>query len=173
MNDRNVKNRWWREDDARLIEMYRAFTLLWNPQHPFYNKKFVRRCALSAIADKMGPQFSVVDVKKRLKSLRDYYVRQRKKEDSARQRGTPGYASKWAHYKALEFLRPHTLTNDGTPGLPDDVPNMPMRPGAGSTSVSPNGNGQRRENPGPGTHCLEKAQPPELQPRHPGVPDAR
>ncbi|KAL3221742.1 hypothetical protein MRX96_029225 [Rhipicephalus microplus] len=98
------KNSWTSEKETRLIALYEKFRLLWDHRHPDYYKRDQRENAMRAIADSMGSEFDVVNVKDKIKTLRDYFVKEMKKEESSRTSSCL-YVSRWEHYKRWEFLR--------------------------------------------------------------------
>ncbi|KAH8039103.1 hypothetical protein HPB51_005064 [Rhipicephalus microplus] len=56
-------------------------------------------------------RISVVNVKDKIKTLRDYFVKEMKKEESSRTSSCL-YVSRWEHYKRWEFLRWHRQRGD-------------------------------------------------------------
>ncbi|KAL1437042.1 hypothetical protein MTO96_049050 [Rhipicephalus appendiculatus] len=98
------KNSWTSEKETRLIGLYEKFRLLWDHRHPDYYKRDQRENAMRAIADGMGNEFDVVNVKDKIKTLRDYFVKEMKKEEGSRT-SPCAYISRWEHYRCWEFLR--------------------------------------------------------------------
>ncbi|XP_037509460.1 uncharacterized protein LOC119386195 [Rhipicephalus sanguineus] len=103
-NGKRRKNSWTSEKETRLIGLYEKFRLLWDHRHPDYYKRDQRENAMRAIADGMGNEFDVVNVKDKIKTLRDYFVKEMKKEEGSRT-SPCAYISRWEHYKCWEFLR--------------------------------------------------------------------
>ncbi|XP_075537698.1 uncharacterized protein LOC142572456 isoform X2 [Dermacentor variabilis] len=103
-NGKRRKNSWTSEKETRLIGLYQKFRLLWDHRHPDYYKRDQREYAMRAIADGMCNEFDVVNVKDKIKTLRDYFVKEMKKEEGSRASAC-AYTSRWEHYKCWEFLR--------------------------------------------------------------------
>ncbi|XP_077544733.1 uncharacterized protein LOC144157890 isoform X2 [Haemaphysalis longicornis] len=154
---------WSSAEESRLIELYRQFSLLWDNRLPDYYKKDQRQCALRAIASQMGDRFTVGNVRDKIKTLRDYYVKEKKREESKRKHNFRGYVPRWEHFASLEFLRHCTASSDPR-DLRPNVPNLPMPPGAASPAESSEGNGGPAVSPGPGHHSPDSGLEPELSP---------
>lgn len=93
---------WTVEKEARLIGLYSKFGLLWDTRHEAYYKRDQRKHAWRAIARGLDNEFEVQSVKAKIKSLRDYFVKELNKEEGMRQ---SGYVSHWAHFESWAFLR--------------------------------------------------------------------
>lgn len=97
---------WTRDKENRLIGLYSHFTLLWDCRHPHYYKRDRRDQAMRAIAATFNNEFDVLSLKKKIWSLRNYFVKELKKEHLAAQSSPPErYVSRWEHFDALHFLR--------------------------------------------------------------------
>ncbi|KAH9363847.1 hypothetical protein HPB48_020873 [Haemaphysalis longicornis] len=114
---------WSSAEEMRLIELYRQFSLLWDNRLPDYYKKEQRQCALRAIASRMGDKFTVGNVRDKIKTLRDYYVKEKKREESKRKHNFRGYVPRWEHFASLEFLR-HCTASSNPRDLRPNVPNL-------------------------------------------------
>ncbi|KAM7312430.1 hypothetical protein ISCGN_009335 [Ixodes scapularis] len=55
----------------------------------------------------------LVDVKDKIKILRDYFVKELKKEDASRKAANQGYVSRWEHFRSWDFLR-SAISNEAT-----------------------------------------------------------
>ncbi|XP_065303648.1 uncharacterized protein [Dermacentor albipictus] len=120
-NGKRRKNSWTSEKETRLIGLYQKFRLLWDHRHPDYYKRDQREYAMRAIADGMCNEFDVVNVKDKIKTLRDYFVKEMKKEEGSRASAC-AYTSRWEHYKCWEFLR--GTVNVDTSSQPAGAPAM-------------------------------------------------
>ncbi|CAN7996866.1 unnamed protein product, partial [Ixodes hexagonus] len=98
-------NYWTSEKEAHLIHLYREHSLLWDSRHPEYYKRDRRDQAMASIANAMSNEFDVVAVKDKIKTLRDYFVKEMKKVATSRKTASQGYVSRWEHFGAWEFLR--------------------------------------------------------------------
>lgn len=97
---------WTRDKEDRLIALYSQFTLLWECCNPDYYCRDRREHAMRAIAAALNDEFDVRSVKEKIKSMRDYFVKELKKEHAAAQSSPPGrYVSSWEHFNAFHFLR--------------------------------------------------------------------
>lgn len=97
---------WTRDKEDRLIGLYSQLALLWDHGHPHYYKRDKRDHAMRAIAAAFNDEFDVRSVKDKIKSLRDYFVRELKKEQLAARSSPPvRYVSGWVHFHAWHFLR--------------------------------------------------------------------
>ncbi|KAH9364528.1 hypothetical protein HPB48_022984 [Haemaphysalis longicornis] len=114
---------WSSAEESRLIELYRQFSLLWDNRLTDYYRKDQRQCALRAIASQMGDKFTVGNVRDKIKTLRDYYVKEKKREESKRKHNFRGYVPRWEHFASLEFLRHCTASSDPR-DLRPNVPNL-------------------------------------------------
>ncbi|KAH7965760.1 hypothetical protein HPB49_010503 [Dermacentor silvarum] len=103
-NGKRRKSSWTSEKETRLIGLYQNYRLLWDHRHQDYYKRDQRERAMRAIADGLGNEFDVVNVKDKIKTLRDYFVKEMKKEDGSRTSAC-SYISRWEHFKCWEFLR--------------------------------------------------------------------
>ncbi|XP_065295064.1 uncharacterized protein [Dermacentor albipictus] len=104
--------RWTSDKEARLIGLYEENRLLWDSRHPDYRDKDKRERAMSAIAEGLQDEFDVLNVKNKIKWLRDYFVKELKRElgltvKTTSHQGTPsqGYVSRWEHFNKWAFLR--------------------------------------------------------------------
>ncbi|CAN8021406.1 unnamed protein product [Ixodes persulcatus] len=106
-------NYWTSEKEAQLIHLYRDNSLLWDSRHTDYYKRDRRDQAMAAIADAMDNEFDVVAVKDKIKTLRDYFVKELKKVATSRKTKTLGYVSRWEHFGSWDFLRA-AITRDSS-----------------------------------------------------------
>lgn len=96
---------WCSEKESELIRLYEMHSLLWDGRHPEYYKRDKRDAAMRSIARTLGPEFDVTSVKDKIKTLRDYFVKELKKEEISRKSSAPGYVSRWEHFGSWRFLR--------------------------------------------------------------------
>lgn len=115
---------WTVDKEARLISLYSQFALLWDHRQEGYYKREQRQHALRAIARGLDNEFEVPRVKDKIKSLRDYFVKELKKEEGMRQ---SGYVSPWTHFRSWEFLRPVIRATEDGPQVVD-LPYLPTPP---------------------------------------------
>ncbi|XP_065295063.1 uncharacterized protein [Dermacentor albipictus] len=123
--------RWTSDKEARLIGLYEENRLLWDSRHPDYRDKDKRERAMSAIAEGLQDEFDVLNVKNKIKWLRDYFVKELKRElgltvKTTSHQGTPsqGYVSRWEHFNKWAFLRSifsADLCSPSTTNAPDSV----------------------------------------------------
>ncbi|XP_077552816.1 uncharacterized protein LOC144167423 isoform X2 [Haemaphysalis longicornis] len=142
---------WTRDKENRLIGLYSHFSLLWDCRHPDYYRRDRREHAMRAIAAALDNEFDVLSVKEKIKSLRDYFVKELKKEHAAALSSLPGrYVSRWEHFNALHFLRrviysvpatPHTVNVPQAHSSSAEVGQKPEMPtlSARSETLSPAG----------------------------------
>ncbi|XP_064454916.1 uncharacterized protein LOC135366183 isoform X2 [Ornithodoros turicata] len=109
---RRRNNAWSSEKESELIRFYRMHSLLWDSRHPEYYKRDKRDLAMRAIARALGPDFDVTSVKDKIKTLRDYFVKELKKEEVSRKSAAAAYISRWEHFGSWQFLR-SVLASDG------------------------------------------------------------
>ncbi|KAG0411356.1 hypothetical protein HPB47_011513 [Ixodes persulcatus] len=99
------RNSWSSDEEAQVIRLYENHSLLWDSRHPDYYNREKRDVTMRAIAEAMSGDFDVVDVKDKIKILRDYFVKELKKEDASRKAANQGYVSRWEHFRSWDFLR--------------------------------------------------------------------
>lgn len=112
-SSRESRNQRWTSDkETRLITLYERHQLLWDSRHPHYRDRDRRERAMSNIAQGLQDEFDVVSVKNKIKWLRDYFVKELKRElgvtmkKSSNQMPTSrGYVSRWEHFHKWDFLR--------------------------------------------------------------------
>ncbi|XP_077507397.1 uncharacterized protein LOC144118301 [Amblyomma americanum] len=116
------------EKEARLISLYGMYRLLWDNRHPEYYKKDSREQAINAIAQGLDNDFNVVNVKEKIKSLRDYFVKELRKEAASRK--SPAlrpYVSRWEHFRSWDFLRSVVCCDPSVQSPPTvDLPSGPL-----------------------------------------------
>ncbi|KAK8783423.1 hypothetical protein V5799_010212, partial [Amblyomma americanum] len=102
---RSNNHSWTNEKEARLISLYGMYRLLWDSHHPQYYKDSRER-AINAIAQGLDNKFNVVNVKDKIKSLRNYLVKELRKEAASRKSpAVRPYVSRWQHFCSWDFLR--------------------------------------------------------------------
>lgn len=127
---------WTSAKEGRLISLYSQFSLLWDYRHPDYYKRDRRDHAMRTIAASFN-EFDVLSVKEKIKSLRDYFVKELKKEQfAARESPSKRYVSRWEHFNAWNFLR--RVISSVPAALPTvNAPHVEIRPEAlGANHVS-------------------------------------
>lgn len=104
--------RWTSDKETRLIGLYERHRLLWDSRHPHYRDRDRRERAMSNIAQGLQDEFDVVSVKNKIKWLRDYFVKELKRElgvtvkkSSYQMPPSRGYVSRWEHFHKWDFLR--------------------------------------------------------------------
>ncbi|EEC18207.1 hypothetical protein IscW_ISCW013778 [Ixodes scapularis] len=107
------RNSWSSDEEAQVIRLYENHSLLWDSRHPDYYNREKRDVTMRAIAEAMSGDFDVVDVKDKIKILRDYFVKELKKEDASRKAANQGYVSRWEHFRSWDFLR-SAISNEAT-----------------------------------------------------------
>lgn len=127
---------WTRDKENRLIGLYSHFSLLWDCRHPDYYRRDRREHAMRAIAAALDNEFDVLSVKEKIKSLRDYFVKELKKEHAAVLSSLPGrYVSRWEHFNALHFLRRVIYSVPATPHTVN-VPQAEVKPEPQNSSLA-------------------------------------
>ncbi|XP_077507442.1 uncharacterized protein LOC144118365 [Amblyomma americanum] len=125
---RSNNQSWTNEKEARLISLYGMYRLLWDNRHPEYYKKDSREQAINAIAQGLDNEFNVVNVKDKIKSLRDYFVKELRKEAASRK--SPAlrpYVSRWEHFRSWDFLRSVVCCDPSVQSPPTvDLPSGPL-----------------------------------------------
>jgi hypothetical protein len=110
----------------RLIEAVRSFPCIWNNLCSQYRELRTKENAWKAVHTQMGlAEFTIDDLQKRWKSLRDRYCRESKKVKSKKS-GDPGppYVPAWPIFKFLTFLEDtikHRSTSSNFPEPTGDV----------------------------------------------------
>ncbi|XP_075721400.1 uncharacterized protein LOC142764762 isoform X1 [Rhipicephalus microplus] len=112
-SSRESRNQRWTSDkETRLITLYERHQLLWDSRHPHYRDRDRRERAMSNIAQGLQDEFDVVSVKNKIKWLRDYFVKELKRElgvtmkkSSYQMSSSRGYVSRWEHFHKWDFLR--------------------------------------------------------------------
>ncbi|CAN8016452.1 unnamed protein product, partial [Ixodes persulcatus] len=112
------RNSWSSDEEAQVIRLYENHSLLWDSRHPDYYNREKRDVTMRAIAEAMSGDFDVVDVKDKIKILRDYFVKELKKEDASRKAANQGYVSRWEHFRSWDFLRSAISSEATLPCLP-------------------------------------------------------
>ncbi|XP_077506279.1 uncharacterized protein LOC144115685 [Amblyomma americanum] len=125
---RSTNKSWTNEKEARLISLYGTHRLLWDSHHPEYNNKDSREHAIKAIAQGLDNEFNVVSVKDKIKSLRDYFVKELKKEAvSMNSPAVDPYVSRWEHFRSWDFLRCVICCDQSMQSSPTvDLPSGPL-----------------------------------------------
>lgn len=120
MQSRN--QRWTSCKETRLISLYERHRLLWDSRHPYYRNKDRRERAMRNIAKGLHDEFDVTTVKNKIKWLRDYFVKELKRELGVTVKKSAykippsrGYASRWEHFSKWEFLREVFTAGIGSP----------------------------------------------------------
>ena len=118
---------WKKMQDSKieaLIDEYKKYEILWNPNHNHYTDKRMRYATLETISNKLGDEwngnifvifpifnllfifiwnFSVSKVLKKIHSLRTQYKAEVTKENRATKTGV-NYKSKWKFYNSMSSL---------------------------------------------------------------------
>ncbi|XP_077490530.1 uncharacterized protein LOC144101297 [Amblyomma americanum] len=125
---RSTNKSWTNEKEARLISLYGTHRLLWDSRHPAYYNKDSREHAIKAIAQGLDNEFNVVNVKDKIKSLRDYFVKELKKEAASRKSpAVRPYVSRWEHFRSWDFLRSVICCDPRVQSPPTaDLPSGPL-----------------------------------------------
>lgn len=114
---------WTRAKEGRLISLYGQFSLLWDNHHREYYNKDRRDHAMRAIAAGLDNEFDERSVKGKIKSLRDYFLKELKKERYSTSRSpTDRYVSTWEHFDAWHFLRCRVICSAPAPLPSANVP---------------------------------------------------
>lgn len=114
--------RWTSCKETRLISLYERHRLLWDSRHPYYRNKDRRERAMRNIAKGLQDEFDVTTVKNKIKWLRDYFVKELKRELGVTVKKSAyeippsrGYVSRWEHFNKWEFLREVFTAGIGSP----------------------------------------------------------
>ena len=101
---------WTRELTINLIELYKGYPCLWNPNHPYYRNRKINFAAYKAIASKLvdyNNEITVDEIRKRIQTLRCQYRRETKAEREHYQDSDRGpdcvFVPKLWCYKYLRF----------------------------------------------------------------------
>ncbi|XP_023948797.2 uncharacterized protein LOC112053569 [Bicyclus anynana] len=98
---------------SKFIDAFRKNPCLWNTQNPEYRKKKSKVLAyirLMKYAQKVEPTITVIDIKRKLQSIRASHRKERRKvSESLKSAKTSDdvYVPKLWYYKQLEFLNQH------------------------------------------------------------------
>lgn len=99
----NIHKTFNKQSTIEFIEDYHRAELLWNRYHSDYNNLDARRDTIRLLAIKY--KITELDIKKKIKSIRSYYV---KEDDKVNGRGQE---STWFAYKMLSFLKGMSSTS--------------------------------------------------------------
>lgn len=153
LTDRRIQ-RWTPDKEARLIGLYEQNRLLWDSRHPDYHNKDKREGAMSAIAQALQDEFDVLDVKNKIKWLRDYFVKELKRElgltvkrTSHQRPSCQGYVSRWEHFHKWAFLRSICSADLCSPSTTNAPDSQMQNDSADVRPPIPNGEGRSAEMP--------------------------
>ncbi|RCN52300.1 hypothetical protein ANCCAN_01733 [Ancylostoma caninum] len=97
-----------------LVEIIRSFAPIWNPEDSRYKDLNIKRSCWAGVAEELSLQFSkqysIVDLQKTYRNMRDTYVRKRRDIQKLHTRKSGAAAGEyqsavtWPYYKAMSYL---------------------------------------------------------------------
>lgn len=100
-----------------MIDLYEQNKFLWDPRHSDYFKRDKKEVCLSKFIEALGPEFTVREIKRKWKNMRDVFIRRHKAYEARLRSGaTPEELekmySKGDFFKRLKFLLDCNMENN-------------------------------------------------------------
>ena len=83
--DSGANGKWSTEETCKLIELYREYSLLWDPTCIYYKNKFKKADAFKAIGNLLN--VTQVEVDRKLRNTNSQFFRQRRVYEKMRKSG--------------------------------------------------------------------------------------
>lgn len=91
------------KETSDLIQAYRNFNCLWDPEHADYKDRTMRQDALTELALMVG--VAIPEIKRKLAIIHSQYRRERRNYKEYRKSGAiANFKSKWFGYNLMSFL---------------------------------------------------------------------